>query len=178
MHSVTAVDWRVLLVPSVGLLELVLRASAMYVFVFVAMRLFRRQAGALNTADLLVAVLVADAAQNAMASEYRSLTEGVVLVATIFGWNYGLDWLAYRFRPVHQLLNPAPLLLIENGRIQWANLRTEMLTKADLTEHLREQGVADISEVRQCYLESDGHLSVIKRSPEDEAPRTEKRPRP
>ena len=37
------------------------------------------------------------AAQNAMASEYPSLTEGVVVIATIFCWNYGLDWLAYRF---------------------------------------------------------------------------------
>ena len=63
---------------------------------------------------------MANAAQNAMASEHRSLTEGVVLIATIFCWNYGLDWLAYRFRPLYQLLNPAPLLLIENGRIQWA----------------------------------------------------------
>jgi uncharacterized membrane protein YcaP (DUF421 family) len=80
MHPITAVDWRALLVPSVSLLELVLRGSAMYLIVFMAMRIFRRQAGALNTADLLVAGLVADAAQNAMASEYRSLTEGVVLV--------------------------------------------------------------------------------------------------
>jgi len=42
----------------------------------------------LSTADLLVVVLVADAAQNAMSSEYHSITEGAVLVATIFGWNY------------------------------------------------------------------------------------------
>ena len=178
MHPITAVDWRALLVPSVSLLELVLRASAMYVIVFIAMRIFRRQAGALNTADLLVAVLVADAAQNAMASEYRSLTEGVVLVATIFCWNYGLDWLAYRFPPVYRLMNPAPLLLIENGRVLWANLRTEMLTKTDLIEHLREEGIADIAEVSRCYLESDGHLSVIKRSSEDQAPRPDKRSRP
>src|SRR5262245_26071242 len=132
MYPIMAVDWRALLVPSVSLLELVLRASAMYVIVFLAMRVFRRQASALNTADLLAAVLVADAAQNATASEYRSLTEGVVLVATIFCWNFGLDWLAYRFRPVYRLLNPAPLILIENGRrIQWTNLWIEMLTKAD-----------------------------------------------
>jgi uncharacterized membrane protein YcaP (DUF421 family) len=178
MDLITAVDWHALLVPTVSLLELALRASAMYLIVFVAMRMFRRQAGALNTADLLVAVLVADAAQNAMASEYRSLTEGAVLVATIFCWNYGLDWLGYRFRPIYRLLNPAPLLLIENGRVQWANLRAEMLTKADLTEHLREEGIEDIAEVSRCYLEGDGHMSVIKRSTEARAPRPEKPSRP
>jgi uncharacterized membrane protein YcaP (DUF421 family) len=177
MHPITAVDWRSLFVPTVSLLELVIRGSVMYLLVLVSMRLFRREAGALNTADLLVVVLIADAAQNAMASEYHSLTEGVVLVGTIFAWNYGLDWLAYRSPGVHRLLNPPPLLLIENGRLLRRNLRAEMLTTADLAEHLREQGIEDFAEVRRCFLESDGHLSVIKRSQDGGAPPPKERSR-
>jgi uncharacterized membrane protein YcaP (DUF421 family) len=140
----------------------------MYLFVFAAMRFFRRESGALSTADLLVVVLIADAAQNAMASEYHSLTEGVVLIATIFAWNYGLDWLGFRFPRLHRLLTPPPLLLIENGRLLGRNLRAELLTKADLAAHLREQGIDDFAEVSRCYLEGDGHLSVIKRSTDRE----------
>jgi uncharacterized membrane protein YcaP (DUF421 family) len=174
MHPITAVDWHGLFVPSVSILELILRGSLMYLFVFVAMRLLRRESGALSTADLLVLVLVADAAQNAMASEYHSITEGTILVATIFGWNYALDWLAYRFHRVHRLLNPPPLLLIENGRLKMRNLRAEMLTEADLAMHLREQGVEEFAEVRRCYLEGDGHISVIKRSQGEEGQRQTK----
>jgi uncharacterized membrane protein YcaP (DUF421 family) len=170
MHPITDVDWQTLLVPSVGLLELVLRGSAMYLFIFVAMRLFRRDSGGLSTADLLVVVLVADAGQNAMASEYHSLTEGVVLVGTIFAWNYGLDWLAFRFAAMRRLLHPPPLLLVENGRIHGRNLRSEMISRADLAEYLREQGIGDVSEVSRCYLEGDGHVSVIRRSTDDDAP--------
>jgi uncharacterized membrane protein YcaP (DUF421 family) len=170
MDTITAIDWHRLLVPTVGLLELVLRGSVMYLFVFGAMRVFRREAGALSTADLLVVVLVADAGQNAMASEYHSVTEGLLLVATIFAWNYGLDWLGYRFPAMHRLLNPAPLLLVEDGRIHRRNLRAELLTTADLAEHLREQGIESVADVSRCYLESDGHLSVIKRSPEEDGP--------
>ena len=168
MHPLMAVDWHKLFVPTVSLLELVLRGSAMYLFIFVAMRLLRRQAGALNTADLLVIVLVADAAQNAMASEYHSFTEGAVLVATIFAWNYGLDWLGYRSPRLRRLLNPPPLPLVKDGKILRQNLRAEMLTTADLAEHLREQGIHDVAEVSRCYLESDGHVSVIKRSKDDD----------
>ena len=121
----------------------------------------------MSTADLLVVVLVADAAQNAMASEYHSITEGAVLVATIFGWNYLLDWLAYRFRLVHSLLHPAPLLLVKDGHLQRRNLQSEMLTVGDLKSQLREQGVAAVAQVKRCSFEPDGHLSVIKRSGED-----------
>jgi uncharacterized membrane protein YcaP (DUF421 family) len=169
MHSIAAVDWHALFVPTISLLELVLRGSLMYLIVFAMMRVFRRESGALSTADLLVLVLVADAAQNAMASEYHSVTEGTILVGTIVSWNYGLDWLAYRFPRVRRMLNPPPLLLIENGRLQRRNLRAEMLTVADLAAQLREQGIEDFTEVRRCYLEGDGHLSVIKRPPAEQA---------
>jgi uncharacterized membrane protein YcaP (DUF421 family) len=170
MHPILNIDWHSLLVPSVSLLELVLRGSVMYLAILAALRLFRREAGALGTADLLVIVLVADAAQNAMASQYGSITEGAVLVATIFLWNYLLDWLAYRYGWVYRLLHPAPLTLIENGHIQRRSLRSEMLTVADLKEQLREQGVEDIGQVKRCYLEADGRLSVIRVTPEGAPP--------
>ncbi len=169
------IDWHAAFVPTVNLLELVLRGSVIYLLILAALRLFRREAGALSTADLLVIVLVADAAQNAMAAEYHSITEGVVLVATIFAWNYALDWLGFRYRWVYRLLHPAPLLLIKDGRVQRRNLRSEMLTLDDLTEQLREQGVQDVAEVRRCYLEADGHMSVIRREPGAEAPPSRKR---
>jgi uncharacterized membrane protein YcaP (DUF421 family) len=158
-------DWEALFVPTRSLLELVLRGSGMYLFVFVALRFFRREAGGLGTPDLLLLVLVADAAQNAMAAEYRSITEGVVLVGTIFAWNFLLDWLGYRFQWAHDLLIGSPLLLVEQGRIQWRNLRKEMLTREDLIEQLREQGVEDVKEVKRCFLEADGRLGLIKRKP-------------
>lgn len=178
MHPTAAIDWHAVFVPTVSLLELVLRGSAMYLFIFVAMRLFRRQTGALSIADLLVVVLVADAAQNAMASEYHSLTEGAVLVGTIFAWNYGLDWLGYRYPQVHRLLSPPPMLLIDDGRLQRHHLRSEMLTKADLAELLREQGIEDFAEVSRCYLEGDGHVSVIRRSAEETPPASSRTRRP
>jgi uncharacterized membrane protein YcaP (DUF421 family) len=166
MHHILQIDWQAVLVPSMSLLELVLRGSVTYLLILAAFRVLRREAGALGTADLLVVVLVADAAQNAMSSQYNSLTEGAVLVGTIFAWNYLLDWLAYRSRWVYRLLHPSPLPLIEDGRVKRSSLRSEMLTLGDLKQQLREQGVEDIGQVKRCYLEPDGRLSVIRRDPE------------
>ncbi len=175
MAALPPVDWHRMFVPSVSLLELVLRGSVMYLAILAAMRIFRRQAGSLSTADLLVVVLVADAAQNGMASEYYSVTEGLVLIATIYGWNYLLDAAAYRFPSVHRLLNPPPLTLVRDGQVMRKNLRQEMLTLDDLKEQLREQGVEELSEVRRCCLEADGHLSVIRRKDDGDPPPQRKR---
>ena len=156
-------DWRVMFVPTGNPAELVVRASFMYLLILAGFRIFRRDAGSLSVSDLLVVVLIADAAQNGLAGEYTSLTEGAIVVATIFGWNYVLDWLGYRSAFVRWLLNPPPLLLVSNGQILQRNLRRELITRDDLMEQLREHGVEHVRDVRKCFLESDGTMSVIRK---------------
>ena len=92
------INWHEMFVPTGSLLELVLRASLMYWFILAGFRVFRRDAGSLSVSDLLVVVLIADAAQNAMAADYKSVPDGVLLVAVIIFWSYALDWLGYRFQ--------------------------------------------------------------------------------
>lgn len=157
-----AIDWHQMFVPTGSLLELIIRGSLMYLLILAGFRTFRRDAGSLSVSDLLVVVLIADAAQNGMAGEYKSLTEGAVIVATIFAWNYTLDWLAYRSRFVYWLLHPPSLLLIQDGQIQFKNLRSQLITKQDLLEQLREQGVEGPESVKKCFLEGDGRMSVIR----------------
>jgi uncharacterized membrane protein YcaP (DUF421 family) len=141
--------------------EIILRGTIVYLFLFILLRLLRRQAGAIGIADLLVVVLIADAAQNAMASEYKSITEGLILVMTIVFWDYFLNWLDYRFAWLRRLLRPTPLLLIKDGRIYRRNLKQELITEEELMEKLREQGVESVEEVKEAYLEGNGSISVI-----------------
>jgi uncharacterized membrane protein YcaP (DUF421 family) len=157
------IDWQSLLVPKVSLVELLLRGTVMYLFLFTLLRvLIGRRIGALSLTDLLVVVLIADAAQNAMASEYRSLPEGIVLCATIVVWSYLFDQMAYQFSWFRKLVEPPPLPLITNGRIQRRNMRQELITMDELKSHLRENGVEDAREVKVAYLEPDGQISIIK----------------
>lgn len=163
MQELWNVDFVDLFTPTVSIPEIFIRGTVMYLLVWVLMRLFRRESGTLTTADLLVVVFVADAAQNAMASTQRSLTDGALLVVTIYAWNVAFDWLSYRYAWAYKLINPRPLPLISNGRIQWHNLRKQLFTKADLMEQLREHGIESVKQVQSCHIESDGKISVIER---------------
>lgn len=167
------IDWQAVWVPTMSLLEVVLRGSVVYLGLVVALRIFRREGGSLNTADLLMIVLVADAAQNAMSSQYNSVTEGGVLVGTILFWNHALDWLSFHSPRFRRLLQAAPLPLVVDGQLQRRNMRAELLSVSDLREQLRKQGIEHFREVKRCFLESDGNLSVIKQGPDDDdGPRT------
>ena len=169
------VNWQQMLVPSVSLLELIVRGTVIYLLIVAAFRVFRRPAGGLSMTDLVVIVLVADAAQNAMASEYRSITEGLVLVLTIVTWNWLLDWMGFHNRWIYRLLHPTPALLVKDGQIQRRNLRAELLTRDELDEFLREQGIDDLRKVKSCFLEPDGQLSVIRAESESSPPHRPRR---
>ena len=143
-------------------LELVLRGTLIYWFLFLMFRfVLRRDVGSVGIADVLLVVLIADASQNAMAGGYDTVAEGGVLVLTLMGWNWLLDWATFRFDAVRRFAEPRPLLLVRHGRVLHRNLRQEFLTLDDLQSQLRQNGVSALSDVRTAFMESDGRFSVI-----------------
>jgi len=159
-----SLDWGEMFGINVSPLELIIRGTAMYLFLFIVFRVVvRRRVGAIGMADILILVIIADAAQNALSGEYKSVSEGAILIGTIIFWNLAIDWLNFRVPALRDWLEPPPMLLIRDGRVIYRNLRHEFVTEDELKSKLREQGVKDYSEVAEAHMESDGNVSVIKR---------------
>jgi uncharacterized membrane protein YcaP (DUF421 family) len=157
-----SVDWTALFTPSGSVAEVVVRGSVLFLTLFFILRLLpRRQIGSLGVSDLLVIVLIADAAQNGLSGEYKSITEGAVLVVTILFWNWVIDTLDYRF-PELSINGTEPRLVVSNGRLLRKNMEQEELSEEQLMSHLRQQGVDDLALVGKAYVEGDGRISVIK----------------
>ena len=155
------IDWHKLFMPDTPLLEIVVRGSCIYLALFLMLRLLKRQAGTMGISDVLVLVLIADAAQNGMAGSYQSITDGVLLVAVIMAWDLALDYLGYRFLCLRKFLHPSPLMLVQDGMIQRRNMRAEFITVEELMSALREQGVEDVTQVKMACMEGDGKISVV-----------------
>jgi uncharacterized membrane protein YcaP (DUF421 family) len=163
-QTMAGIDWGELFGLSVPALELVIRGSATYWFLFLMFRfVLRRDIGSIGITDVLFVVIIADAAQNAMAGEYRSITDGFILIATIAAWNVLLDWLNFKFLTLRSVIEARPLLLVRNGSLVVHNFSKELLTQEEVLAKLRGQGVENIEDVKAAYLENDGTVSVIKR---------------
>jgi uncharacterized membrane protein YcaP (DUF421 family) len=158
------INWNDIFSLSVSPIEPILRGTIMYFALFVLFRVvIRRRVGAIGMNDLLLVVIIADAAESGLSGDDHTVTHGLIVVGTIFLWNWFIDWLNYRVPAVRRLLEPSPLPLIENGRILRQNLRHEYVTIEELKSKLREQGVVEPSEVEKAVMEPDGEVSVIKR---------------
>ena len=162
------IQWNEVFGLSVSPVELFIRGSIVYLFIFVLMRVLRREPGTVGIADLLMVVLIADASQNAMAGDYRSVPEGLILILTIVFWNYSIDWLTAQSTRIERFTYPPPLPLIRAGQPLPENMSNQFVTQAQLESMLREHGIDDISRVKAAYLEGSGHVSVI--------PQDDKRP--
>lgn len=157
--------------------ELVIRGTVIYLGLVLVFRfVLRRDLGSLGMPDVLFIVLVADASQNAMAGEYRSITDGAVLIGTLVFWNVALDWLAYRSPAIRKLVESQPLPLIRNGRWVRRNLKSQWITTDEVRAKLRERGIEEIGNIRLATLEPDGELGILKVDDTPVDPPNAKRP--
>ena len=157
------IDWAHLFVFTVSPVELLVRGTLTYFFLFCLFRfVVHRDVGALGISDLLVLVIIADASQNAMSGDYKSIPDGFVLIGTIIGWSLLLNYLSFRFRLMRRFLLPRPVCLVRDGVKQERNLERELINDEELREFLREHEIEDLHEVRRAYLEPDGQVTVIR----------------
>src|SRR3546814_19177129 len=103
-----------------------------------------------------------------MAGTYESITEGLVLIGTIMFWNYGLDWLGFHFESVRKIVQPSPVTLIRNGRIDWRQMRRELITETELMGRLHNDGIQQVEDVYRCFVDTAGNptLTSTQQRPE------------
>jgi uncharacterized membrane protein YcaP (DUF421 family) len=150
--------------PGAPIAETILRGTVMYLAIYALMRLGgKRESGAHSLTDLLVVVLVAEAAAHGLAGENSSgVVDSVLLAATILAWSVAIDAITYRYPRLRGVIKSNPSTLVVDGRIIQPALRREFMSRAELWSELRLHGITDISEVARANLEPNGMISVIR----------------
>ncbi|HET7163499.1 MAG TPA: YetF domain-containing protein [Rhodanobacteraceae bacterium] len=147
---------------SMSPLEILIRGTIMYWFLFLLLRfLLRRDTGSAGISGILFVVLLGDAAQNAMIGNGNTVADGAMLIATLAAWNLLLDWLGSRVPLVARLTDPPAILLVRDGSVIGRNMRREHITLAEVESQLRKKGLERLDQVKRMYLENDGGFSVI-----------------
>ena len=155
------IDWNKIFVPTMSLWEIMIRGTLTYWFCFLYIRFFRRGAGQLGIGDLLLITLISDASQNSMAGNYNSVTEGCLLVGVLAFWDFAINWLGFQSVFFSKIGSPDPVLLIKDGILQRQNLQKELITRVELMGMLRQEGIDDLTDVKTCYIEENGKISVV-----------------
>lgn len=146
-------------------MDIIVRAFVAFVFIFLLTRLIgRRELSSLQPFDLMLLVVVGDLIQQGITQNDLSVT-GIVLAIGMFGLlTLAASYLGFKFPRVRPLLEPEPLILVEDGKLIEKNLRKERMTPEEVASEARLQQIESLDKVKWAVLESGGRISFIPKA--------------
>ena len=143
-------------------MEIVLRATAIYWFLWLVVRgTGKRSLAELTPLDLIMVVVLGDFVQQGVTQEDMSVTGAMAAVSVFVLWTLGADLLARRNPRARALLNSHPDVIVRSGEPLMDRLSDENLSLAELLEAARLEGFASLEDVAFAVLETDGKISFI-----------------
>ena len=146
-------------------MDVVARALVAFCFIFLLTRLIgRRELSSLQPFDLILLIVMGDLVQQGVTQNDLSIT-GLILTIGLFGvLTLGASYVGFRFPRFRPILEPEPLILIEDGNVIERNLKKERMTQEELASEARLQQIDSLEKVKWAVLESGGQISFIPKS--------------
>lgn len=143
-------------------MEIVLRASIIYLVLWVLTRGLRRRAlSEMAPFEMILLVVIGDIIQQGVTQEDSSITGAVLAVSTFAVWISAWTWMSYRSDRARRVLEGVPLVIVVDGVPVPEVMKIEQVPEADLLEAARQSGIDDLAKVRLGVLEPSGRYSFI-----------------
>ena len=143
-------------------MDIVVRAFFAFVFVFLITRLIgRRELTSLEPRDLILLVVIGDLIQQGITQSDMSFTGGLLATGVFALMALATSYVGWRFRGIRPLLDPEPLVIVENGRPIERNLRKERVTVEEVAAEARLQRIESLEDVQWAVIESGGRISFV-----------------
>ena len=144
-------------------MDSVLRAVAIYLVLLVLFKVAgRRTLAELTTFDLVLLMVIGEATQQALLGEDFSMTNAVLVIATLIAIDIGFSLVKQRSACFARVLDGGPTVLVEQGQVLHKRLKHARLDEGDILEAARStQGLVELKQIRFAILERNGKISVI-----------------
>ncbi len=144
-------------------METIIKALAIYAVVLFYTRICgRRTLSQATPFDVVLLLLIAESAQNALLGADASLTNMVLVIGTLVLLDVLLSYLKLRVPIVSLLSEGAPTVLIRDGRILTDEMTSSRVSIEDILEAARQaHGLLNMAQIRFAILETSGSISII-----------------
>ena len=124
----------------------------------------KTQISQITTFDFISALVLGELVGNALFDEKAGIPE---MAFVVFIWGslmYIIEWTTQKFKGTRYLLEGSPSIVIYNGKLIRDEMKKSKLDINQLRHLLREKDVFAINEVEYAIMETDGTVSVLKKS--------------
>jgi uncharacterized membrane protein YcaP (DUF421 family) len=149
--------------------EVVVGTVVLYLGIIVYTRIFGLKSFSKMTGfDFLNTVAIGNLLAMSVATSSPSLFVGALLIGLLYLLNYLVTLITFKSKTAEELLDNSPMLLMENGKVLYENLKKTKVTENELRGKLREANVIRLNEVKAVILETTGDVSVMHTSKDEE----------
>ena len=152
-------------IPQESVLDLVIRGIVVYLGLFVLLRFIgKKHVGELSPFDLVVLLVISETVDGSLIGDDHSLTGGLISAATLVVVVQLVGYFTWRFKTVEKFVDGLPRILVRHGHVCDDTLHGEQVTRSELLEALRREGLSSLTNVRFAVLETDGSITIAKRA--------------
>jgi uncharacterized membrane protein YcaP (DUF421 family) len=144
-------------------MEMVFRAIAIYLILLIVFKIAgRRTLLQMTSFDLILLLIISEATQQALLGTDYSVTGAMLTIVTLIVVDILFGFMKKRFSRAEQLLDGAPVVLVENGtpidnKIKKVNVSTDDIMLVARQNH----GIYQIEKIKFAILERNGQISII-----------------
>jgi uncharacterized membrane protein YcaP (DUF421 family) len=144
-------------------MDAVLRGLSVYIFLLIIFRISgKRSLGQVTSFDFVLLLIIAETTQQALLGDDYSVTNAFLLIGTLVGIDIGLSLLKQRSAKLDQLLEGAPLVIVEDGKPLKDRMDKARVDEEDVLHAARElQGLERIEQIKYAVLERNGDITVV-----------------
>lgn len=138
------------------------RTIIVYFFLVLAMRLTgKRQIGELQISEFIVSMILSEVASAPLTNRSMPLSHAVVPILSLLSLEVILSFVLLKSNRLKRLFYGSPSVIINKGKLVQTEMKRNRLEVDELMSTLRQQGIADPSDVYYAVLEENGKLSVF-----------------
>lgn len=145
-----------------GLLRVVVLGLCAYAALVLLLRASgKRTLAKMNAFDLVVTVALGSTLATVLLSSGVALAEGVLGLGVLVGAQFAVAWISVRSRSFRKAVKSTPTLLARQGRVVERALREQRVSRSEVLQAVRAQGIGGLDQVAAVVLETDGTFSVV-----------------
>ena len=146
----------------INILSVALRTVIIYFILVLSMRISgKRQLGELQLSELVTAFLVSEVASAPITNTDIPILHAIISVTILIFLEISVSYVTTKSVSAKKLFEPAPTLLIYDGKLNIEELGKQRLTADELISSLRLKDISDICAVKYCFLEHNGEISAF-----------------
>ena len=142
-----------------------IRTVLLYIIIIFAVRMMgKRQISEMQTSELVITLLMSNIASIPMQDTEQSMLSGIIPMMVLLVCEIFISYLMLKKSGIRRLICGKPIIVINDGTVDQQAMKELRISTEDLYEQLRQKDVFDISEVAYAILETNGKMSVFKKS--------------